>query len=95
MAMAGIPDRGLIAEAVLQELLREAWSAGTEKNADIFEHRVLVASMKRLLRLKKLDGTPQFTRSGVKYRFEDALNQLLGLPKPDLDAVLAGALKTP
>lgn len=93
MAEAGVPDRVTVGEAVLQELLREAWSASGEsgkKDMDIFEHRVLSTAMKRLLKLKRPDGSPQYSKSGTKYRFEAVLNETLHLPKPDLEAALAG-----
>ncbi len=80
----GIPDRGTIAEALLQEVLKFAWNAG-KKDAQLAEYKAVAAAINRLSRLKKLDGTRQYSDAGIRYRFDVVLCEVLGRKRPEFE----------
>lgn len=87
MTLAGVPDRYVVAEALMQELLREAYSSWTAagKDLSICEHRAFKKAMDRLLALKDLDGSPRYTKRGVAHRLDVVLADVFSRPRPLFD----------
>lgn len=88
MKEIGIPDRTVVANALMREVLLEAWSAWQairDKDLSLDEHRIIGAAIKQLSKAEPGDSSPQYTVPGILYRLNCVLCEQLHLPRPTFD----------
>lgn len=89
MREAGVPDRAVLTEVIAQELLREAHQSWEQagKDVSIEEHRIVKAAMRRLLSMRRADGSPQYSERGIRYRISVVMSDVLRFPRPRLEEI--------
>jgi hypothetical protein len=81
-AVYGIPTRGDLGEAVLQELILASFRNGQyDKDAPAF--KLLSKALRRLAKVQNMPGKPAYSEAGIKHRVGMVLAELHRLPRPE------------